>query len=40
MKRTERMTDRARRAYREKLGKRGFEDLLETLVKGDDASLP
>lgn len=40
MKRTERLTGKAQREYRERLGKRDFQDLLEVLVKGDDASLP
>lgn len=40
LKRTERMTGRLRREYREGVGKRGFADLIDTLVRNGDASLP
>jgi hypothetical protein len=40
LKRTERMTGRLRREYRESVGKRGFADLIDTLVRNGDASLP
>lgn len=40
MKRTERMGRRLRRDSRKEAEKRGFAELLETLVKPDDASLP
>lgn len=40
LKRTERMTGRLRRQYREGVGKRVFADLIDTLVRNEDASLP
>ena len=40
LKRTERMTDRVRREDRHGRDKRLFQDLLETLAKARDASLP
>lgn len=40
LKRTERMTGRLRREVRDGEGKRGFADLVDTLVKNVDASLP
>ena len=40
LRRTEKMNDRVRREVRTELGKRTFNDLLDVLVKADDASLP
>jgi hypothetical protein len=40
LKMVERMNDRVRRQYREAFARRGFSDLLETLARPDDASLP
>jgi hypothetical protein len=40
LKRTEKMTDRVRRDYVRGRDKRLFQDLLETLAKARDASLP
>ena len=40
LKRTEKMTDRVRRDYVHGRDKRLFQDLLETLAKARDASLP
>jgi hypothetical protein len=40
LKRFERATGRADRAYREALRKRGFQSILDALAKPDDASLP
>ncbi len=40
LKRTERMTDRVRREHQLGRDKRLFQDLLETLAKARDASLP
>ncbi len=40
LKRTERMTDRVRREHQRGHDKRLFQDLLETLAKARDASLP
>ena len=40
LKRTERMTDRVRREHATSEEKRLFQDLLETLGKTRDASLP
>ncbi len=40
LKRTERMTDRVRREDQLGRDKRLFQDLLETLAKARDASLP
>ncbi len=40
LKRTEKMTDRVRREHAHGRDKRLFQDLLETLAKARDASLP
>ena len=40
LKRTEKMTDRVRREHQLGRDKRLFQDLLETLAKARDASLP
>ena len=40
LKRVERMTERVRRAHLRQLTRRGFDDLLEALLKPDDASFP
>ena len=40
LKRTERMTDRVRREDQRGRDKRLFQDLLETLARARDASLP
>jgi len=40
LKRTERMTAGVRRDYRTSQSKQGFENLLETLARTDNASLP
>lgn len=40
LKRTEKMTDRVRREHIRGRDKRLFQDLLETLAKARDASLP
>jgi len=40
LKRVERMTERVRRAHLTHLTRRGFDDLLEALMKPDDASFP
>jgi hypothetical protein len=40
LKRTERMSGRLRRQYLEGVARKGFADLIDTLVRNDDASLP
>jgi predicted P-loop ATPase len=40
LKRTEKMTDRVRREHQRGHDKQLFQDLLETLAKARDASLP
>jgi hypothetical protein len=40
LRRTEKMNERVRRQVRAELGKRTFADLLDTLAKARDASLP
>ena len=40
LKMVERMNDRVRREYRKAFARHGFGELLETLARPDDASLP
>jgi hypothetical protein len=40
LKMVERMNDRVRREYQKAFARQGFGELLETLARPDDASLP